>query len=101
MNKEQNDNIVELDIWTIQDDYKDRFNHLLNQCSKSIRYKGIIDYNCTTEIIKSYYLLLFPTQYYTEVSRYSFGCIFKWSTSISITLGIMGDIIKKNNRMHI
>ena len=67
LNKEQNDNIVELDIYgPIQDDYKDRFNHLLNQCSKSIRYKGIIDYNCTTEIIKSYYLLLFPTQYYTE-----------------------------------
>lgn len=67
LNKEENDNIVELDIYgPIQDDYKDRFNHLLNQCSKSIRYKGIIDYNCTTEIIKSYYLLLFPTQYYTE-----------------------------------
>lgn len=67
LNKEKDDNIVELDIYgPIQDDYKDRFNQLLSQCGESIRYKGIIDYNNTTEIIKSYYLLLFPTKYYTE-----------------------------------
>lgn len=67
LNSEQAENIVELDIYgPIEEDYKNRFNQLLTQYSNSIRYKGIIDYNNTAKVIKEYYLLLFPTKYYTE-----------------------------------
>ena len=66
LNKEQNSNIVELEIYgPIQEDYKDRFGQLLKQYN-CIKYNGIIDYNKTTEIIKQYYLLLFPTKYYMK-----------------------------------
>lgn len=58
---------VELDIYgPVEKAYKERFNHLLEQYSDSIKYKGIIDYNNTTDVIKEYFLLLFPTKYYTE-----------------------------------
>ncbi len=58
---------VELDIYgPVEKVYKDRFNDLLEKYSDSIKYKGIIDYNTTTDVIKEYFLLLFPTKYYTE-----------------------------------
>lgn len=67
LNREYKEDIAELDIYgPIEEDYKDRFNQLLSQCDSNIRYKGIIDYNNTVEVIKEYYLLLFPTKYYTE-----------------------------------
>ena len=67
LNREQNESIVELDIYgPVEENYKDRFNQLLKQCSNSIRHKGIIDYDNTVEVIKEYYFLLFPTKYYTE-----------------------------------
>jgi glycosyltransferase involved in cell wall biosynthesis len=58
---------VELDIYgPIEKSYEERFNQLLNRYRKFIKYKGLIDYNNTTEVIKEYFLLLFPTKYYTE-----------------------------------
>lgn len=58
---------VKLDIYgPVEKAYEDRFNNLLEEYSDSIKYKGIIDYNTTTDVIKEYFLLLFPTKYYTE-----------------------------------
>src|SRR5699024_4055944 len=34
--------------------------------SQYVKYKGVIPYNNTVSIIKDYYLLLFPTKYFTE-----------------------------------
>lgn len=67
LNLEQDENIVELDIYgPIEEDYKDRFNQILDEYNNCVSYKGIIDYNNTIEVIKEYFLLLFPTRYYTE-----------------------------------
>lgn len=67
INKEQNEKQVTLDIYgPIEESYKERFNCLVSQYDNSIRYKGTLDYNHTIDVIKEYFLLLFPTKYYTE-----------------------------------
>jgi glycosyltransferase involved in cell wall biosynthesis len=67
INREQKQIIVELDIYgPIEEGYKDRFERLCNRYSQFVKYKGIVDYKNTPEVIKNYYLLLFPTKYYTE-----------------------------------
>jgi glycosyltransferase involved in cell wall biosynthesis len=67
INREEIQNAIELDIYgPIEENYKERFERFLNQYCHFVKYKGIVDYNKTPEVIKDYYLLLFPTQYYTE-----------------------------------
>lgn len=67
MNREEKQNIIELDIYgPIEEEYKDRFQRILKQYTDFVKYKGVIDYNRTPEVMKDYYLMLFPTRYYTE-----------------------------------
>ena len=67
LNREQNEKQVELDIYgPIEENYKERFKWLTSRYCNSVRYKGTIDYNHTINVIKDYFLLLFPTKYYTE-----------------------------------
>jgi glycosyltransferase involved in cell wall biosynthesis len=59
--------IVTLDIYgPVEHNYKSKFNELVNDYSPFISYKGILEYDSTTEVISEYFLLLFPTKYYTE-----------------------------------
>jgi len=60
--------IFELDIYgAINADFKEEFfDYLkLNNC-KSIRYLGIVSPHKSTEIIKKYFMLVFPTKYFDE-----------------------------------
>ena len=57
----------ELDIYgQIDDKYVQRFEKIKNSFPKYIRYCGMVDYDKSTELLKNYYCLLFPTRYYTE-----------------------------------
>lgn len=57
---------IKLDIYgPISNEYKKDFNTLLSS-SDFVSYKGIVDSNKSVDIIKNYYMLIFPTKFYTE-----------------------------------
>lgn len=57
---------LELDIYgPIEDDYSNEFKFLV-ESSDNCHYCGIIDSNKSVDIIRNYYMLCFPTRYYTE-----------------------------------
>lgn len=56
-----------LDIYgQIEEAYKDRFTQLESKFPDYIQYKGVADEAKSTEMLKDYYMLLFPTRYQTE-----------------------------------
>ncbi len=56
-----------LDIYgQIDEEYRERFEMLKDKFPKYIKYKGVVDFNTTTETLKEYYALLFPTHFKTE-----------------------------------
>lgn len=58
---------VTLDVYGIPaPDYKDRFDLLLSEYEDVMRYGGVLDFDKTTEGLRSYFALLFPTYYYGE-----------------------------------
>lgn len=62
INKEVGKEICQLDIYgRIDDNYKDAFEHTMDNTSKAISYKGMVPYEKSVETIKGYYALLFPT----------------------------------------
>lgn len=66
INTQNHDITVYLDIYgPIEEGYECTINQL-TKTSDTISYKGVVDYNKTTSVLKNYYLLLFPTKYYTE-----------------------------------
>ena len=59
--------IYTLDIYgQIDKTYIERFKEIENNSPDYIRYCGCVEYNKTTETLKNYYLLLFPTFYAGE-----------------------------------
>lgn len=56
-----------LDIYgQIEDSYREQFEQLQNSFPEYIRYGGLVPYDKTTEVLKDYYALVFPTHYFTE-----------------------------------
>lgn len=56
-----------LDIYgTVMETYKDKFEQLKEEFGSSIRYRGVVDFSKSVETIKDYFMLVFPTKYYTE-----------------------------------
>ena len=56
-----------MDIYgQIDKNYNDRFLELQSSFPDYINYKGVVDYNCSTDILKEYFSLLFPTYYNGE-----------------------------------
>lgn len=56
-----------LDIYgPIKKEYEVKFYDMLNKHNQYVSYKGIISSNKSVEIIKNYFMLLFPTKSYTE-----------------------------------
>jgi glycosyltransferase involved in cell wall biosynthesis len=56
-----------LDIYgQIDKDYQNRFEELEKDFPSYISYKGFIDYDRSTEVLKNYFALLFPTTYMGE-----------------------------------
>lgn len=59
--------VYELDIYgQVDDGYKDQFNTIISSVPSYIRYCGNVKYDESTEVLKDYFLLLFPTKFYTE-----------------------------------
>ena len=59
--------VCKLDIYgQIDKEYEERFNQLMSNFPSFISYKGIVPFNKTTEILKNYFVLLFPTTYEVE-----------------------------------
>lgn len=67
INELSNRIIYSLDIYgPIDEKYINRFEEMRLNLHNYISYKGIVDFNNTVEVLKNYYMLLFPTQYDTE-----------------------------------
>lgn len=67
INRESNSEIYNLDIYgEISPEYKDRFETLVREFPPYIKYKGLVPYDQSVEVLKSYFALLFPTKFYTE-----------------------------------
>ena len=67
INSEMNEIVCILDIYgPVDNNYKDDFNKLISECSSCVTYKGCVPSEKSTEIIKDYYGLLFPTFYSGE-----------------------------------
>ena len=59
--------VFTLDIYgQIDTEYKNEFSQLMISFPEYIKYKGYIGYDQTTETLKDYFALLFPTRFYTE-----------------------------------
>lgn len=59
--------VYELDIYgNIEEDYRKEFECLMSDVPTYIHYMGSVPYDRSTEILKKYFFLLFPTRYYTE-----------------------------------
>lgn len=67
INQKCNEKILQLDIYgQIDSDYRDSFMKLIEDNKEYVTYGEIVPFEKTVEIIKNYFLLLFPTKFYTE-----------------------------------
>lgn len=67
INNKNSKNIYNLDIYgEIEGSYEERFKKIIDDSPDYIQYKGIIEPDKSVEILQDYYLLLFPTNFYTE-----------------------------------
>lgn len=56
-----------LDIYgMIWDTYKDEFERLKKSFPEYICYKGTVDFDKSTNVLRDYFALIFPTKFYTE-----------------------------------
>ena len=67
INKNSKEIVYTLDIYgQIDEKYKERFEKLVKDFPEYIKYKGLVPFDKSVDILKEYYLLLFPTHFYTE-----------------------------------
>ncbi len=67
INQEKGRTVFELDIYgQVEVKQKEWFDNLQKSFPEYIRYKGVIPYEQSTETLKEYFALLFPTKFYTE-----------------------------------
>lgn len=60
-------NVYTLDIYgQIDKEQTDLFAKLQTKFPDYVKYKGLVPFDKTTEVLKDYFLLLFPTKFYTE-----------------------------------
>lgn len=59
--------VFTLDIYgQIDENYKDLFEKIMKESPCYISYKGIVNYSDSVDVLKDYFVLLFPTHYKTE-----------------------------------
>ena len=59
--------VFSLDVYgSIEEDFKADFEKTVSENSSFIKYKGVAEYSKTTDILKNYFALLFPTFYSGE-----------------------------------
>lgn len=62
INVENGSKICELDIYgCIDADYREHFDSIMKSSSDAISYKGMVPFEKSSEVLKDYYALLFPT----------------------------------------
>ena len=67
LNKEAGNTVCVLDVYgPIYDEYKTEFADLCEKYSSVVTYKGVANPSESVEVLKKYYMLLFPTLFYTE-----------------------------------
>jgi glycosyltransferase involved in cell wall biosynthesis len=67
VNSEYGKTIACLDIYgKVQDTYESGFDELKKEFDESICYNGVVDFDKSVETLKPYFMLVFPTLYYTE-----------------------------------
>lgn len=60
-------NVYTLDIYgQVDKEQTDWFAKLQTEFPDYVKYKGLVPFDKTTEVLKDYFLLLFPTRFYTE-----------------------------------
>lgn len=60
-------NVYTLDIYgQVDKEQTDWFANLQTKFPDYVKYKGLVPFDKTTEVLKDYFLLLFPTKFYTE-----------------------------------
>ena len=67
LNQEFGKHVCSLDIYgPVSEEYKEEFFNLCENFSSFVNYKGAIDPSKSVEVLKDYYMLLFPTLFFTE-----------------------------------
>lgn len=67
VNETLGQNVFILDVYgPIDDGYKETFEQLCVTCQEHMRYCGVVSFGDSTDILKQYFLLLFPTYYHGE-----------------------------------
>lgn len=99
--------ICTLDIYGyVMDNYKSDFEILKNEFGEAIRYCGIVDFDKSVQVLKEYYMLLFPTKYYTEgipgtiLDAFSAGLPIicsEWESCYDIISSEVGVVYEFNN----
>ena len=100
-----------LDIYGQPDeDYKDEFAALMETASAAVEYKGVIPYDQSTEVLKNYFALLFPTVFFGEgfagtiIDAFSSGLpviATDWHANAEIIEnGVTGIIYPDNNHLY-
>ncbi len=59
--------VCTLDIYgKVMERYEEDFERLKNEFGEHIRYCGVVDFDKSVDVLKHYYMVVFPTRYYTE-----------------------------------
>lgn len=67
INKQYGETIFTLDIYgQVDSSQVEWFENLKEKFSNDIKYKGLVPFDQSTNVLKEYYALLFPTHFYTE-----------------------------------
>lgn len=67
INLKSNRNIFELDIYgQVDSEQIEWFETIKQKFPNYVHYRGTVEYNQSVEVLKNYYALLFPTNFYTE-----------------------------------
>ena len=96
INSSCNGVVCVLDIYgPINSEYEKEFSLLIKSSPDYINYKGVVDFNSSVEVLKNYYLLLFPTKSKTEgipgtiIDAYAAGVpvvASKWNSAEEIVI---------------
>lgn len=120
INKKEGRTIYELDIYgQIDVTYEKEFTHIISNSPNYIKYKGMVEYNRSVDVIREYFLLAFPTLYKTEgvpgtiIDAYASGVPVlssNWDsctdvvddniTGVIFKLGDVEDLTKKLDEIH-
>lgn len=67
INKKYNRTVFELHNYgQIDMNYEKRFKQLIDKAPQFIKYKGIVEFDKSSDVLKKYFALVFPTLFYTE-----------------------------------